>query len=137
MLKLNKMAKRHSTPNLITKMKEKKMKILKLLVFMLVLFVHNSFGQDLTKGKISGEAFIDYFYNIARDGKISSLPNAALKGSKDFNGFQFRRITFTYDYDFSSKFLARVRFEGNQSSSAGNTVNVFMKDLSLRWKNLV
>lgn len=112
------------------------MKRLWLLTFALFLFVFNSFSQDLTKGRISGEAFLDYFYNIARDGKISSIPNTALKGSKDFNGFQFRRITFTYDYDFSSKFLARVRFEGNQSSSSGNTVNVFMKDLSLRWKNL-
>ena len=112
------------------------MKHLILLVYFFVLSSSTILGQDLSKGKISGEAFMDYFYNISRDTRISILPNAALKGTKDFNGFQFRRITFTYDYDFSSKFLARVRFEGNQSSSAGNTVNVFMKDLSLRWKNL-
>jgi len=93
-------------------------------------------AQNLDKGKVSGEAFVEYFYNISRDSAISKFPNTALKGAKDFNGFQFRRLTFTYDYDFSSEFLSRVRFEANQSSATGNTVNIFIKDLSLRWRNI-
>jgi hypothetical protein len=108
-----------------------------LLAFCLIAVAYSKLiAQNLEKGKISGEAFIEYFYNIERDSAFSKLPNTALKGAKDFNGFQFRRITFTYDYDFSSRFISRVRFEGNQSSAVGNTVNVFMKDLSLRWKNI-
>lgn len=103
---------------------------------LLITLFSSLYSQNLDKGKISGEAFIDYFYNISRDSAQIKLLNTALKGTKDFNGFEFRRVTFTYDYDFSSKFQSRVRFEGIQSTSSGNSVNVFVKDLSLKWKNI-
>src|SRR5258708_1048095 len=53
-------------------------------------------AQDTTtaKGKFSGEMYFDYFYNIQqRD-----------TSKKDLNGFQFRRIYFTYDYAIASNF---------------------------------
>ncbi len=103
--------------------------------FLVILF-SSLYSQNLDKGKISGEAFIDYFYNISRDSLQSKLSNTALKGIKDFNAFEFRRITFTYDYNFSQKFQSRVRFEGNQSSTSGSTVNLFIKNLSIKWKNI-
>lgn len=103
---------------------------------LLVILFSSLYSQNLDKGKISGEAFLDYFYNISRDSAQTKLSNTALKGIKDFNGFEFRRITFTYDYDFSTKFQSRVRFEGSQSASNGSSVNPFIKDLSLKWKNI-
>ncbi len=102
----------------------------------IILFCSFAYAQNLEKGKISGEVFIDYFYNISRDSAISKIPNSVVKGAKDFNGFQFRRLTFTYDYDFSSRFLSRIRFEANQALTVGNTVNLFVKDLSLKWQNI-
>ncbi|NWF88760.1 MAG: hypothetical protein HXY50_04770 [Ignavibacteriaceae bacterium] len=108
----------------------------KLVVFLAILAIANLFAQNVDKGKISGEAFIDYFYNISRDSLHSALANTGLKGVRDLNGFEFRRITFTYDYEFSDKFQTRVRFEGNQASTTGSTTNVFIKDLSLKWKNI-
>ncbi|HAB54011.1 MAG: hypothetical protein A2315_00935 [Ignavibacteria bacterium RIFOXYB2_FULL_35_12] len=101
-----------------------------------VFFFSSLYSQNGDKGKISGEAFIDYFYNISRDTVHSKLPNTALKEVQDFNAFEFRRVTFTYDYDFSSIFQSRVRFEANQSSSTGNSVTPYIKDLFLKWKNI-
>lgn len=103
---------------------------------LIVLAYSNIIAQNLDKGKISGEAFIDYFYNISRDSANSKLPNTALKGVKDFNAFEFRRVTFTYDYNFFSTFQSRVRFEANQSSATGSSVTPYIKDLSLKWKNI-
>ncbi len=81
--------------------------------------------------------FGDYFYNISRDGGIDSLPNTALNGKKDFNGFQFRRIYFTYDYKLSETFDTRFRLEADQSSNTSNgKIGVAVKDAFLRWKNI-
>ena len=96
----------------------------------------NIFTQNLDKGKISGEVFLDYLYNVTRDSIQPKLSNTALKGAKDLNGFEFRRVTFTYDYEFSSKFQSRVRFEANQSSASGSSVTPYIKDLALKWKNI-
>src|SRR3989339_1757863 len=101
-----------------------------------VFFFSSLYSQNGDKGKISGEAFIDYFYNILRDSSNSKLPNTALKGVRDFNAFEFRRVTLNYDYNFSSIFQSRVRFEANQSSATGSSVTPYIKDLSLKWKNI-
>ena len=108
----------------------------RIILCLIVLALSSINAQNLEKGKISGEAFIDYFYNISRDSSNSKLPNTALKGVRDFNAFEFRRVTLNYDYNFSSIFQSRVRFEANQSSATGSSVSPYIKDLSLKWKNI-
>lgn len=81
--------------------------------------------------------FGDYFYNISRGSKIDSLNNTALTGKKDFNGFQFRRIYFTYDYKISETFDTRLRLEADQSANTSNgRIGVALKDAYLKWKNI-
>lgn len=97
-----------------------------------------SFAQEQTaKGKISGYMFGDYFYNAARDSGISSLSNAANNGVKDLNGFQFRRIYFTYDYSISEKFSTRLRLSHEPKSYASDSkLAFFIKDAYLKWKDI-
>lgn len=81
--------------------------------------------------------FGDYFYNISRDSNIDSLNNTVLTGKKDFNGFQFRRIYFTYDYKISETFDTRFRLEADQSANTNNgKIGVAVKDAYIRWKNI-
>ena len=103
----------------------------------------------MAQGKFSGLVFGDYFYNLARDTAISKLkPAIVTPGSKDFQGFQIRRIYLTYDYDFSEKFTSRFRVEGNTIASQGGSSStasrlsgsslsqLFIKDAWLKWKNI-
>src|SRR5258707_5106243 len=86
-------------------------------------------AQDTTtaKGKLSGEMYFDYFYNIQqRD-----------TSKKDLNGFQFRRIYFTYDYAIASNFDTRFRVEVDQSALTSNgKIGEFVKEAFLKWKNV-
>lgn len=95
-------------------------------------------AQEVTnKGRISGYMFGDYFYNALRDTGITSLQNTASRGQKDVNGFQFRRIYFTYDYNISSKFTTRFRLEaGQESNTSNNKIGVYVKDAYLKWVNI-
>lgn len=80
------------------------------------------------KGTITGEAYFDYFYNIEqRD-----------TSKKDLQGFQFRRIYFTYDHTIAPEFEARVRLEadGKELTTPGAKLTTFMKEASLKWKNI-
>lgn len=96
-----------------------------------------SFGQDGSAGKISGLMFGDYFYNAARDTSISSLSNVVNGGKKDLNGFQFRRIYLTYDYEVSQEFATRFRLEADQNANTSDgKIGVFVKDAYLKWKNI-
>ena len=97
----------------------------------------NSFAQDSTsKGKISGYMFSEFYYNAQRD-TISNLPNRVYGGEEGLNGFQFKRIYFTYDYNISKKFSTRFRLEGAQDETFKNgKVGVFIKDAYLEWKNI-
>ncbi len=107
-----------------------------LLVF--VLFILSSFviqAQEEPKGKIHGYMFGDYFYNIARD--QNSVPNSVEKGEKDFNGFQFRRIYFGYDYKISPIFSSRLRLEADQKEeTSGGKFGLFVKDAYLKWNDI-
>lgn len=81
--------------------------------------------------------FGDYFYNFSRDPSIGDLSNTVLTGKKDFNGFQFRRIYFTYDYKISETFDTRFRLEADQSANTNNgKIGVALKDAFLKWKNI-
>jgi hypothetical protein len=110
-------------------------KILLLLSFQI--FVLNSFAQDEPSGKISGLMYADYFYNIQRDTGIAGVPNKALSGMQDYNGFQFRRIYFTYDYNINEKFSTRFRLEADQeANTSNNKIGVFIKDAFLNWQEI-
>ena len=96
------------------------------------------------QGKFSGYMFGDYFYNVARDTSFRGAhppSNAAVGGQKDLQGFQIRRIYFTYDNDISEQFATRFRLEtdataGSKETDANSKVTVFVKDAYLTWKNV-
>ena len=77
-------------------------------------------------GRISGLMYGEYFYNIK---SADSL--------RDVNGFQFRRIYFTYDQQIAESFDIRVRLEANEITlTAANQFAVFVKDAYIRWNNI-
>ena len=97
----------------------------------------SSFAQDSSRTRISGVVFFDYFYNVSRDSLLGSLPDVATPGAKDFNGFQFRRVYFTYDHDLSANFMVRFRLEADGSTVTPNSkMTVALKDVYVRWKNV-
>lgn len=112
-------------------------KSLLLVILMLIIINTLDAQQEINKGRMSGYMFGDYFYNVARDTGIASLSNVANGGKKDFNGFQFRRIYFTYDYNISEKFSTRFRLEADQAANTSNNkIGVFVKDAYLQWNNI-
>ena len=91
--------------------------------------------QEKLPYRFSGLMFGDYFYNTQRDDNIGSLPNVATGGAKDLNGFQFRRVYFTFDDDLSKAFTTRFRLEADQAALSSNgKISVFVKDAYLQWK---
>lgn len=92
--------------------------------------------QEKLPYRFSGLMFGDYFYNTSRDPNIATMPNVATGGAKDLNGFQFRRIYFTFDDDLSPSFTTRFRLEADQAALSSNgKISVFVKDAYLQWKN--
>jgi len=95
------------------------------------------FAQEVGEGKISGLMFGDYFYNILRDSTINNLDNTGLTGIKDLEGFDIRRIYFTYDYRIAEQFSTRFRLESQTLVSVQNTLFLtYIKDAYLNWKNI-
>lgn len=76
--------------------------------------------------KLSGLAYIDYAYTL-------ESPDEASVGE---NGFSYRRIYLTTDFDISEQFSARARFEiSNSSTTADGKPSPFVKDAYVKWKN--
>ena len=83
---------------------------------------------DFPRGRISGYAFGDLYYNVTGDpnhhynaaGSDSDKTNidnsAAQQIGKDLNGFQIRRIYFQLDNDLSIKYSTRFRLEADSKS---------------------
>lgn len=114
--------------------------MMKFILFIFVLtsfYIPKSFAQDSTsKGKISGFMFSEFYYNAQRD-TISNLPYQVYGGPEGLNGFQFKRIYFTYDYQISKKFSTRFRLEGAHNKMYQNSsVGVFIKDAYISWNNI-
>jgi len=109
-----------------------------ILTGILCLLVMNPvFSQEVGEGKISGYMFGDYFYNILRDSTINNLNNTGVTGIQDLQGFDFRRIYFTYDYTISNDFSTRFRLESQTLVSVENTLFLtYIKDAYLNWKNI-
>jgi hypothetical protein len=105
-----------------------------LYLFFFLPFISINYAQ--TGGKISGVVYADYFYNIQRD--TAGLQNSVLSGSKDLNGFDIRRIYFTYDYGISANFNTRFRLESDgRTLSQNGRYSVFVKDAYIRWKDIL
>lgn len=103
----------------------------------LISFSFVNYAQEIKWGKISGQVFTDYFYNVARDTSFDNLSNTAVEGAKDLNGFLLRRAAINYDMDISDKFSARFRLEADSKSNTSNSrIGVFVKDAYLKWKNI-
>lgn len=80
-------------------------------------------AQSLTK--FSGSVFYDYFYNI-QNKDISK---------KDLQGFQFRRVFFTVDFDVTNKLSTRFRLESNGTGLSNvNKFFTYLKDLYVQYK---
>jgi hypothetical protein len=105
---------------------------------LLCLFISTpNFSQEENGGKISGYMFGDYSYNILRDSTIDDLNGNVLDGKKDVQGFEFRRIYFTYDYNISNQFSTRLRLESQTLVGVQNTLFLtFIKDAYLNWNNI-
>jgi len=82
-----------------------------------------STGFLYAEGKISGEVFADYYY-------VSQGTYARN------NGFQFRRIYFTYDDDLDGNFSARLRIEARSTdfTEPPSRHDLFIKDAYFKWK---
>jgi len=80
------------------------------------------------KGKVSGYAFGDWFYNMKNSDSTK----------RDLNAIQFRRIYLYYDYDWSEAFAAQFLLEadGKDTTNSGK-LGVFVKAAYLEWKELV
>ena len=75
------------------------------------------------EGKISGYMFGDYYYNVSGPAEKE-------------NGFQFRRIYFTYDLKWSDKVSGRFRLEANDARFSKSTgkMTPYVKESSITWK---
>jgi hypothetical protein len=74
--------------------------------------------------EISGQAFIDYYYQIVS-------PDAAEEG---LNGFTYRRFRLTSDVQLTDAFSARLRLDAQASSFGDKGPQPFVKDLFLVWE---
>lgn len=74
------------------------------------------------EGKISGYMFGDYYYNVSGPAEKQ-------------NGFQFRRIYFTYDLKWSDKVSGRFRLEANDAGfGKKERMSPYVKESSVTWK---
>ncbi|PWT94029.1 MAG: hypothetical protein C5B54_00805 [Acidobacteria bacterium] len=91
-----------------------------------------------TPYKFSGLMFGDYYYKSQTDDNFATFSNTqpTYPGPEKQNGFNFRRIYFTFDDQLSEKFSTRFRLEADGGSLTNNNkITVFVKDAWLYWKN--
>lgn len=83
-------------------------------------------------GKFSGLMFGDYYwYDKWHQDEISGANPNSVEGEQ---GFQFRRIYFTYDLSFSERLTTRFRLEMNSNGQfINNNLEPYVKDAYLRW----
>ncbi len=84
--------------------------------------------QAQTTSKIDGLVFADYYYNMQN----------SVAAQKFQNGFQFRRIYFTYENNITADIKMRFRLE-SESNAYGNTtkINPFVKHAYIEWANVI
>ncbi|MSR83682.1 MAG: hypothetical protein EXS58_12290 [Candidatus Latescibacteria bacterium] len=96
---------------------------LKALVLALTLTGGLAVQAHAAEGKISGYMFGDYYYNVSGPAEKE-------------NGFQLRRICFTYDMKWSEKISGRFRLEANDARFSKSTgrMTPYVKESSITWK---
>ncbi|MBI2504526.1 MAG: hypothetical protein HYW07_14995 [Candidatus Latescibacteria bacterium] len=94
----------------------------KAIVLILALIGGLAFRSDAAEGRISGYMFGDYYYNVSGPAEKQ-------------NGFQFRRIYFTYDLKWSDKISGRFRLESNDAGFGKKDKMIpYVKESSITWK---
>ena len=77
--------------------------------------------------KVSGLFYMDYEYAV-------DSPDSNVVGE---NGFRYRRMYLTADYDLSEKFSGRTRLEAQTTRLTNEKPFAFVKDLWLKWKGVL
>jgi hypothetical protein len=102
---------------------------------------------DFPRVRLSGEFFLDYYYNASGDPHHGYNAAGADSGNvyidgvrpitKDLNGVQVRRVYFTFDDDLTPKFGARFRLEADSKSlTSDGKIGVLVKNAFAQIKNL-
>jgi hypothetical protein len=90
----------------------------------------------LASGNAYATMFFDYYYVLKGDNLYPGRSIYAKNNARD-NAFSFRRVYFGYDHTFSDTFSGRVQLELSDWSTLPNgSRGFFLKDASLRWKNI-
>lgn len=86
-------------------------------------------------GKILSQVFGDYYYAIRADTGIGKLSRAFLNKPSGMTGFQFKRVTLGYEYNWTHQITTFIKIETNDNAlSADNTMSFFLKDAYLKYK---
>lgn len=97
--------------------------ILFALFTLISIFKSDLYSQSLIK--LSGSSFFEYYYNVS---------NSQIN-KKDMQGFQFRRIYFTTDFDVTKKLSARFRVESDGINFKDEKkFSAYMKDVYFQYK---
>src|SRR5262245_4843261 len=102
---------------------------------------------DFPRGRISGLAYLDYYYNVNGDRRHAYNTSGADSGqvnidgvkpiTKDLNGVQIRRVYFQLDSDLPPKFAARFRLEvDSKAFSSDGKISNFVKAAYLQAKSI-
>jgi hypothetical protein len=88
--------------------------------------------SEFPSHKFSGLMFGDYYwYYRWHQDQISDTNATSVEGQ---NGFWFRRLYFTYDYNYNEKFTTRFRLEMNSDGQfTGGDLVPYVKDAYLKW----
>lgn len=105
-------------------------------------------GPDFPRGRISGYAFGDLYWNAVGDSRHAYAASGADSGkvnidasgkpiTRDLNGVQIRRIYFQLDNDLSIKYATRLRLEADgKELTSGGKITVFVKNAYLQAKSV-
>lgn len=93
-------------------------------------------ARFLSSGNAYATMFFDYFY-VLKGNDIYPGKSVYSMNERDDNAFSFRRVYFGYDHNLSETFSGRVQLElTDQSPLPNGSRAFFLKDASLRWKNI-
>ncbi len=93
-------------------------------------------ARFLSSGNAYATIFFDYHYVLQGDDVYPGRSVYAMNNAGD-NAFSFRRVYFGYDHNLSEKFSGRVQLELSDKSLLPNGSRAFfLKDASLRWRNI-
>lgn len=97
---------------------------------------NNEIAKFLSSGNAYATMFFDYYYVLKGDNTYAGRSVYAMNKESD-NAFSFRRVYFGYDHTFSDTFSAKVQLELSDRSTLPNGSRAFfLKDASLRWRNI-